>query len=154
MPSPFPGMDPFLENRMFWRGVHSGLIFTLNQQLNARLPDGFLASSEERVYVAGPGMPMYPDVLVRRDNTPIPETEARGGTTAVLERASVAEDALPRPKPTSPAPHFANMPRPLRLCYSGFMAGRLGRRPGRVGEGTLQRPNPPKSQNHRPRERF
>jgi hypothetical protein len=29
MPSPFPGMDPYLENPEFWPGVHNRLIVAI-----------------------------------------------------------------------------------------------------------------------------
>jgi hypothetical protein len=47
MPSPFPGMDPHLENPAHWRGVHAALIVAIYEALNAALPDGFLARIEE-----------------------------------------------------------------------------------------------------------
>ena len=39
MPSPFPGMDPYLESPSFWGELHSSLITALYLDLNARLPD-------------------------------------------------------------------------------------------------------------------
>ena len=43
MPSPFPGMDPYLEDPAHWRGVHAALIVACYETLNALLPDGFIA---------------------------------------------------------------------------------------------------------------
>ena len=41
MPSPFPGMDPFLEEPAGWSGVHSRLINTISDELAARLVPTF-----------------------------------------------------------------------------------------------------------------
>jgi hypothetical protein len=44
--SPFPGMDPFLEN--IWRDVHVSLIVHSSAQLNEQLPNQFRCRIEER----------------------------------------------------------------------------------------------------------
>ncbi|MBC8139909.1 MAG: DUF4058 family protein [Armatimonadetes bacterium] len=54
MPSPFPGFDPYLENRHRWRTVYTPLIVTLQQAIRSRLPKGFTASVEEHLAVATP----------------------------------------------------------------------------------------------------
>ncbi len=50
MPSPFPGMDPWLEGS-FFGDVHDSLITYIRDALNAILPDGYLASSAQLVWV-------------------------------------------------------------------------------------------------------
>ena len=40
MPSPFPGMDPYLEDPVQWGGVHLRLIVCISTELNLHLPDG------------------------------------------------------------------------------------------------------------------
>jgi len=65
MASPFPGMDPYLEE--FWRDVHARLIIYASDQLQSRLPDDLRARVEERVVVeplAGESRSVYPDVRV------------------------------------------------------------------------------------------
>lgn len=49
MPSPFPGMDPYLEPH--WLDVHTSLVSGARDALNALLPDDLIASAEERVAV-------------------------------------------------------------------------------------------------------
>jgi hypothetical protein len=49
MSSPFPGMDPWLENH--WEGVHTRLVTYAADQLNERLPADLIAAVEERVAV-------------------------------------------------------------------------------------------------------
>ncbi len=43
MPSPFPGMDPWLEDPAVFPDLHDSLIFLLKKALNARLPAGYAA---------------------------------------------------------------------------------------------------------------
>ncbi len=45
MPSPFPGMDPYLES-WIWADFHGSLITILRAQLNAKLPRRYLANTE------------------------------------------------------------------------------------------------------------
>ena len=46
MPSPFPGMDPYLESARYWPDFHNSLAVNLKEQLNAALPRTFFASVE------------------------------------------------------------------------------------------------------------
>ena len=39
MPSPFPGMDPYLEDPAFWRDFHATFIFCWREAVAAALPD-------------------------------------------------------------------------------------------------------------------
>jgi hypothetical protein len=57
MQSPFPGMDPYLENPDLWRDVHNSLIYTIRAILVPQLPAGFSARLEEALYIA-----LRPDV--------------------------------------------------------------------------------------------
>jgi len=88
MASPFPGMDPFLEQ--FWRDVHARLIIYAADQLQGRLPGDLRARVEERVVIepgVGEDRSVYPDIrIVERGRGPgaaaIPEAET---DVAVLE---------------------------------------------------------------------
>lgn len=51
MPSPFPGMDPYLEAPPIWAGVHHRLISAIEQALNRLLPEPFVAEIEQYVSV-------------------------------------------------------------------------------------------------------
>ena len=65
MPSPFPGMDPYLEQ--FWRDIHHRLITYACDQLQPRLPGMLRARVEERVFVEsndGFLRNLYPDLRV------------------------------------------------------------------------------------------
>ncbi len=66
MPSPFPGMDPYLEAH--WRDVHASLIIYARDALQGVLPTSLRARVEESVLLETPqGLgdhPLYPDVRV------------------------------------------------------------------------------------------
>jgi hypothetical protein len=49
MPSPFPGVDPFIEASGRWVGFHNMLIAYCTAMLNAQLPDHYAAIPDERV---------------------------------------------------------------------------------------------------------
>ncbi len=65
MESPFPGMDPYLEQ--YWRDVHHGLITYARDELQQQLPTDLRARMEERVFVESDDpkyRTFYPDVHV------------------------------------------------------------------------------------------
>ena len=65
MASPFPGMDPWLED--FWRDVHARLVIYAADQLQGRLPADLRARVEERVVVEpldDEPCSAYPDVRI------------------------------------------------------------------------------------------
>lgn len=78
MPSPFPGMDPYLEVASTWGGVHQGLIYNIQAELNRHLPAGLRAKSDEYVWVQ--------DVPEKEDDGPPPVRPGR--------RAKVKPDAF------------------------------------------------------------
>ncbi len=65
MPSPFPGMDPYLEKH--WEDVHGSVITYARDAIAPQLPGDLFARTEQRVYVDAGGFPMSiqrPDVHV------------------------------------------------------------------------------------------
>ncbi len=64
MNSPFPGMDPFLEQ--FWGDIRSSLIVYMRDQINEQLPDDLQARVEEGLMVDADEYrrTVYPDVHV------------------------------------------------------------------------------------------
>jgi hypothetical protein len=91
MKSPFPGMDPYLEQ--YWREVHSSLVVYARDQLQSRLPGGLRVSVEERVFVEsdeGRDRVVYPDVHVVES----PKSETAGVATASATEVDVAEPVV------------------------------------------------------------
>ncbi|MGC8712006.1 MAG: DUF4058 family protein [Leptodesmis sp.] len=100
MPSPFPGMNPYLEAPALWSGVHHWLITEIARSLQPQLRPRYFVAVEERVYqVNGDwsalvGIP--DDVVVQ---------SVRTGTDSDVSRVAVAPPpgqpitvALPMPE--------------------------------------------------------
>jgi len=87
MPSPFPGMDPYLERRDLFPDLHGSLIFCLKEHLQSRLPEPYYASSSRRTWVEVSERYVEPelDVVIPRD---ISNTQpGAGAAVAVAERS-------------------------------------------------------------------
>ena len=84
MPSPFPGMDPYLEDPGLWPDVHSRLINVSSEMLLAQLRPRYFVQIEERVYLAdetdeGRDV-IVPDIRIRQlPSGSSPQPIARGG---------------------------------------------------------------------------
>ncbi len=93
MPSPFPGMDPFIEDRGLWPDFHDDLIAEIKRSLATRLPERYFVQTGERAYVVLAGTdqketsPIYPDLGVEKASRGAP----RSGNTGDV---AVAEPAL------------------------------------------------------------
>lgn len=91
MKSPFPGMDPYLEQ--YWRDVHHKLITYACDQLQPRLPTDLRARVDERVFLEseeGRDRVVYPDVHVVES----PKSATGGVATASATEVDVAEPVL------------------------------------------------------------
>ena len=91
MKSPFPGMDPYLEQ--FWGDIHLNLISFAEGLLNERLPRDLRARAQERILVELPSedRTYYPDVRVVEHERPIrgDTASAAGPNTGTMCRFSV-----------------------------------------------------------------
>jgi hypothetical protein len=70
MPSPIPGMDPFLEDPAVFPDLHNSLITELRTAINAQLPPPYYARSASRVWVEPSQRRVEPDVNVLRPERP------------------------------------------------------------------------------------
>ncbi len=66
MPSPFPGMDPYLETHANWRGVQAALITYSHEALQPQLRPKYIARIGERIQLAQVSRSYVPDVLLIR----------------------------------------------------------------------------------------
>ena len=64
MPSPFPGMDPYLEHPEFFPGLHESLSVYFREALQPQLPDGYYSDIGTRVWIEESGRTIEPDVNV------------------------------------------------------------------------------------------
>jgi hypothetical protein len=75
MPSPFPGMDPYLEDPTLWPDVHQRLITYTADALQPEVRPRYHARIGERLYVVQPPHSMYPDVVLVRRPRAVREAE-------------------------------------------------------------------------------
>ncbi len=64
MPSPFPGMDPYLENPDWFPDLHHGLIYLMKGALQHHLPPSYYAQSDQRVWLEHSRRHIEPDVEI------------------------------------------------------------------------------------------
>jgi hypothetical protein len=89
MPSPFPGMNPYLEQEDAWHDFHERFIPHLANVLSGQLDGRYIVKVDEHVYVHELGMEERrflgrPDIGVNPDDAPSPRA-SQGPRTAVLE---------------------------------------------------------------------
>ncbi len=70
MPSPFPGMDPYLENPEIFPDFHDSFITYLREDLQGKLPASYLAVLGRRVWIEVSRRSIGPDVEVRHAARP------------------------------------------------------------------------------------
>lgn len=116
MPTPFPGMDPYLENAHRWSNIHTRLIVALADELAAKIRPRYYVSVEERAYLLQSDEMdklMRPDVGIVRERAPVYE-------------AVLPETAVTAPPETFPAgrPITITIPR-LEEVRERFLEVRL-----------------------------
>ena len=102
MASPFPGMDPYLEQAVFWSSFHSRLIVALADALSPRLRPQYYVEVETRSYIetaeTGELLIGIPDavVLAAKQSAQSAGSEAR--TTGIVAVQPVPQQViLPMP---------------------------------------------------------
>lgn len=89
MPSPFPGMDPHLEQPGLWPDLHGRLAYTISEVLQPVLPARYYAQLQHREEVGivfdAPSRTIVPDVVLQRP----------GGGPQAAKAASTGELAAP-----------------------------------------------------------
>jgi hypothetical protein len=92
MPSPFPGMDPYLEDPWFWPDFHLTFVVGLRAELNRHLPEGYVALADRYVWVQEPDTEER-KLLGKPDVFLTGETEPKGTAPAAI--AAPMEIVLP-----------------------------------------------------------
>lgn len=114
MPSPFPGMDPYLEDPGLWPDVHHRLITVASDLLTEQLRPKYYVRIEERVYVSDghdPGRRVIaPDIRVvsrsagslrsagAHSRRTAAETEGAVTVVEPLEVTTLIEDQIHEPR--------------------------------------------------------
>lgn len=109
MPSPFPGMDPYLENPKWFHGFHNSLIIHLQEQLQPRLPAGYYAQNGQRIWLERVQRSVEPDVNLMREREPAARSADRGGIAVaepvVREETETGQPVLITVKTGAPWEH-------------------------------------------------
>jgi hypothetical protein len=91
MPSPFPGMDPYVESPDWFPNLHDALITFLVEALMRRLPAPYYARSRQRVWLEYTQRPIEPDVDVLHPGRGPSRWRSEGGGVAVAEEIDLDE---------------------------------------------------------------
>lgn len=90
MPSPFPGMDPYLEAPQLWAGVHQSLMTYIRDELQPNIRPKYRAHLKEHLYRLEPERSVYPDVTIIQYWPPPPKTETMTGIATLDEPVILA----------------------------------------------------------------
>ena len=78
MPSPFPGMDPYLERSRWFRGLHNSLITLIQAAIQPLLPSPYFALTGELIWMEGSERHVDPDVDVLRPSSARRREDVKG----------------------------------------------------------------------------
>lgn len=88
MPSPFPGMDPYLEDSTIWSEFHGRLAVAVATALNRLLPKGYIARMDRYVWVHDPSTAT--NVLLGEPDAYVTGPEAASVAQPARERSATA----------------------------------------------------------------
>ncbi|NJM44719.1 MAG: DUF4058 family protein [Alkalinema sp. RU_4_3] len=97
MPSPFPGMDPYLEQPIFWSEFHNRLIVAIADAIVPDLLPRYYVGVETRTYrdsEDGELLIGIPDAVILSAKTPLPSLPAKD-SSAIATRPKPQEVILP-----------------------------------------------------------
>ena len=99
MPSPFPGMDPYLEQPRRWPGVHLMLIAIYTELLNKLVRPRYVARAEDRLYMVPDDDPENEFWQVRVPDVKVdvwdPSAARSATSTAVIARPVIIRHTEP-----------------------------------------------------------
>ncbi len=96
MRSPFPGMDPYLEDPAFWRDFHQTFVGCWREAIADQLPDHYEARLDETVnlvHMDEAAKTIYPDVSVTRKRRAAP-ARSKGSAVLLLEPVTIPHEYL------------------------------------------------------------
>lgn len=95
MPSPFPGMDPYLEDPAFWADFHSTFLICWREAIEDALPGGYDAQIGESVNLIQMSPEVikliYPDIAVTKEPGRT-RRRSNGGGTMLLEPVTIPHE--------------------------------------------------------------
>lgn len=94
MPSPFPGMNPYLEQDDVWQDFHDSFIPAVRDALSPQVSPDFIVKIEEHIYIHEPTAEEHIRV-VSGDVSVIRATEVQSETAAAAVTAAPARILIP-----------------------------------------------------------
>lgn len=91
MPSPFPGMDPFVERPAIFADFHDAFVNELRNDIARRLPPPYFSGLRSRIWIEERARPIYPDVTVVRPESNGGWSGSGGGTAVAVEPGTDVE---------------------------------------------------------------
>lgn len=120
MPSPFPGVDPFIEAQDRWHSFHTAYIAVCAELLNEHLPSDYYATVEERVLLeeadprfadeAGALHRFGPDASIQHSAFSKVQSAAEQGAVATAEPRVILQDVVSFDQPTQKFIEIRGMP--------------------------------------------
>lgn len=98
MPSPFPGMDPYLEASPFWPPLHSIFITGMQRELKVRVPPQYSVWPGQHIWIHEPDAQtrlktFQPDTALSKKDD---RTNSEGGLAVLAAPATALLPAVPR----------------------------------------------------------
>lgn len=94
MPSPFPGMDPYLERPELFGGFHDTFIAELRREIGLQLPPTYFAELGSRIWIEESNRSVLPDINVHANSGSRRPSVESGSAVAVLESATDVEPLI------------------------------------------------------------
>lgn len=116
MSCPFPGMDPFLEDRRLWGSFHHQLVASLYQILLPGLVDRYRARVQQRCYVTEE--PLFTSIIKENRQEEFIEIRQRtdGKLVTLIDIASPANKMLPQGRTA-----YHETRKAARACNAGIV---------------------------------
>ena len=76
MPSPFPGMNPYLEQPGLWQGFHAKFLGAIGERLVPQVRPGYVVELEEHLFLHEP--PAESRALLGRADVSLARADDRG----------------------------------------------------------------------------
>lgn len=99
MPSPFPGMDPYLEDPAIWPDFHAEFVGCLRKAIGDKLPGDYDACINERVTLIEAldesGRSIVPDVSIERQGAIVRQGASHGAAASATAASLLEPVTLP-----------------------------------------------------------
>ncbi len=100
MPSPFPGMDPFLEGSPIWADFHGNFLYAIREGLVPKVRPRYVVFAQVQAHVMREpdeqvGI-IVPDVTIAEGESPLPPEESVGVAAAVAAPVTIRLAFVPK----------------------------------------------------------